>query len=324
MAATRLSDEQGRNPLLDTTELENQAMHGVSQQISQSPAAPASSTILTVALLANLREGYLVHHWKALLEMVRLHGGLPGLRSHGDLYTFLIWAEGVAMDRCPESLGHLAPDHLQNSESQGSRRELRELLNNINARLSEQVNHAGAPTSKLTSPVLLSLQQPPVKKSRYVCTKWRRAKLACLLYFASLNLSTECRLQDHPQYRAVELEVLNRERNYTVYLEELYYITVQVNNDDHNCELSWSVARLVNAVKELDQRDRNTCYRLLALYLGFQDPHVAAMVSTEWEELSDRLLSIGIPGDPRDKNENPHSTQATVGEIPLRSIGPKI
>jgi hypothetical protein len=57
MVATRLSNEQGRNPLLDLAELENQALQEVSRQISRSPAAPACSTILTVALLANLREG---------------------------------------------------------------------------------------------------------------------------------------------------------------------------------------------------------------------------------------------------------------------------
>jgi hypothetical protein len=213
--------------------------------------------------------------------MVRLHGDLRGLRTHGDLYAFLFWAEGVAMERCPESIGHLAPSRVDDTGPQCSMQDLRELLEKINARLSKQVDHGSVPPLKLTSPVLVSLQQPPIKEARYVYDKWRRARLACLVYFAALSLGRECRLQDNPQNRAVEIEVLNRERSYTVYPEELYYITVLVGNQDQICELTWSVARLVNAVKELDQRDRNTCYRLLALYLGFQDPYVTAMVSTE-------------------------------------------
>jgi hypothetical protein len=95
--------------------------------------------------------------------------------------------------------------------------------------------------------------------------------------------------------------VLSRERCHTVYPEELYYITVLVGNQDHICELTWTVARLVNALKALGQRDRNTCYRLFALYLGFQDPYITAMVSTEWEELSDRLQPVS--GERRDQNK---------------------
>ena len=91
-------------------------------------------------------------------------------------------------------------------------------------------------------------------------------------------------------------------------------ISVLVGNQDHICELTWPVARLVNTVKELDQWARNTCYRLLALYLGFQDPYVMAMLTTEWEELSDRLLSM--PGEPRDQNREP----SDPGESP-RSRG---
>ena len=292
MMAARLSTEQGQVPLLDTVELEHQALQEVSRQISCSPTGPAHSTILTVALLANLREGQdLVCHWKGLLEMVRLYGGLCGLRTHRDLYAFLFWAESVTIDRCPESLGHLAPSPVEEGDPQCSMHELREFFGKINNHLSGQVFDGGTPNSKLTSPVLFSLQHPPLKKARYVCDKWRRARLSCLVYFAALSLDRECRLQDHPQYRAVETEVLSRERCYKVYSEELYYITVLVGNQDHICELTWSVARIVNALKEMDQRDWNTCYRLLALYLGFQDPHVTAMVSTELEELFGRLQS---------------------------------
>lgn len=304
MVATRLSVEQGQNPLLDLDELENQALQEVSREISCSPTAPACSTILTVALLATLRESkHVVCHWKGLLEMVRLHGGLRGLRTHGDLYAFLFWAEGVAIDRCPESIGHLAPSPGEATGPVDSMQELRDLLEKINTRLAEQVGHGGVAPSKLTSPVLASLQQPPVKKARYVYDKWRRARLACLVYFAALSLGRECRLQDNPQYRAVETEVLSRERCYTVYSEELYYITVLVGNQDHICELTWSVARLINAMKELDQRDCNTCYRLLALYLGFQDPYITTMVSAEWEELAGRLPSVA--GEPRDQHTEP-------------------
>lgn len=290
MMVTRLADEQGRNPLLDPAELENQALQEVSMQISRSPAAPECSTILTVALLAYLRKGqHLACHWKGLLEMVRLQGGLHGLRTHGDLYTFLFWAEGVAVDKCPESIGHLAPSHMQDSGSQNSMQELRDLLAKINARLAEKVDHGHVPPSKLTSPVLTSLQQPTVKKTRYVYDRWYRAKLACLIYFAALSLGGDCRLQDNSQYRAVETEVLSRERSYMVSPEELYYITILMGNQDQICELTWSVARVVNSVKELDQRDRNTCHRLFALYLGFQDPYATAMVSNEGEALIDRL-----------------------------------
>jgi hypothetical protein len=169
MVATRRSDEQGGNPLLDPAELENQAIQEVSRQISCSPTAPACSTILTVALFANLREGqHLICHWKGLLEMVRLHGGLLSLRTHGDLYAFLFWAESVAMDRCPKSIGHFAPSHMEDPSPQNSMQDLRDLLEKINARLSEQLDHGGVTPLKPTSPVLVSLQQPSIKKARYV------------------------------------------------------------------------------------------------------------------------------------------------------------
>lgn len=343
MVATRLSDEQGRHPLLDPAELENQALQEVSRQISDYSSAssmttktvlPACSTILTVALLAHLREGrHFVCHWKGLLEMIRLHGGLHGLRSHGGvvMYAFLLWAEGVALDRCcPESIGHLAlletshPGTATKDGQNSSMQDLRAFLDKIHTRVSEHDHGGGGiPARKLTSPIVVALQQPPAQKARYIYDKWRRARLACLVYFAALSLDggchSLCRLQDHPHYRRIETEVLDRERRYTVYAEELYYITVLVGanreeDDDTNDEgnednplnqnlnlntdtyqLSCTVARLVNDTKVLDQRDRNTCYRLLALYLGFRDPPqhddivVVDMVAAEWVELSERL-----------------------------------
>lgn len=297
MVATRLSDEQGDEPVLDPAELENQALQGVAREIAASPTVPAWSTIRTVVLLAYLRDGRdAACHWSGLLEMVRLHGGLGGLRAHGGLYAFLLWAEGVAVDGFPMSIGQLDPSHveLQGSGPGGaSMQDLRGFLGKINAQLAEHADPGTIPPCKLTSPVLVSLQRPPVKRARYVCDKWRRARLACLVCFASLSVGQPCRLQDNPQYRVMEAEVLSRERRYTVYAEELYYITVLVSNTDHHCELTWLVARRVNALKEMNERDQNTCYRLLAMYLGFQDPHAADMVCSEWKDLSERLVAVG-------------------------------
>lgn len=342
MVATRLSNEQGRHPLLDPAELENQALQEVSRQISDYSSAsstttttvvPACSTILTVALLAHLREGrHFVCHWKGLLEMIRLYGGLHGLRSHGGvvLYAFLMWAEGVALDRCcPESIGHLAlptttqPGTTPKEGQDSPMQDLRLFFDKIHTRVSEHDHGGGGiPARKLTSPIIVALQQPPAQKARYIYDKWRRARLACLVYFAALSLDggchSPCRLQDHPHYRRIETEVLDRERRYTVYAEELYYITVLVganleheedddqdnhqnqnlNTNTNTYQLSCAVARLVNDTKALDQRDRNTCYRLLALYLGFRDlpQHdiVVDMVAAEWVELSERLDSVSV------------------------------
>lgn len=304
MVATRLSHEQGRNPLLDPAELENQALQDLSRQIARWPEAPACNTIRAVILLAYLNDGqHLACHWKALMEMIRLNGGLHGLRTHEDLYAYAFWGEGVGLNRCPQSLGDLAPSQLAATNPKDAMQELRELLQGVNARLAEQVSAGDTPPSKLTSPVLVSLQKPPTSKVKYIYDKWCRAKMVCLVYFATLSLQSETRLMDDPQYRAVELEVLSRERSYPVSPDELYYITIQVANQDHTCELTWTVARLVCAIKELEHRDRNTCYRLLALYLGFQDSHVTKIVSEESEELSERLLSM--PGKPKCPSVDP-------------------
>ncbi|KAK5054532.1 hypothetical protein LTR84_001423 [Exophiala bonariae] len=308
MVSARVWDEQGGNaaPLLDPTELESQALQGVAREISaHSQTRPAWSTILTVALLANLRDGRdLACHWRGLVEMVRLHGGVGGLRAHAEFHAFLLWAEGIAPDGCPESLGHLDPAYVAARElgAGSSMNELQEFLARVDAQLVAdhvEPKHTScapppAPPCKLTSPVLASLQRPPVKRAGYVCDKWRRARLACLVVFASFSLQQHpaCRLQDHPQYRVVEAEVRSRERRYTVFAEELYYVTVLVGNTDQTCALTWLVARRVNALKRLEMRDRNTCYRLLALYLGFRDPHAAEMLGGEWRDLSERLLLV--------------------------------
>lgn len=191
------------------------------------------------------------------------------------------------------------------------------------SRLGARPRRRWYPRSETNQPDRRRATAAPAQKARYIYDKWRRARLACLVYFAALSLDggchSLCRLQDHPHYRRIETEVLDRERRYTVYAEELYYITVLVGanreeDDDTNDEgnednplnqnlnlntdtyqLSCTVARLVNDTKVLDQRDRNTCYRLLALYLGFRDPPqhddivVVDMVAAEWVELSERL-----------------------------------
>ena len=305
MVAKRFSEEEGRTPLIDPAELENQALQELAQQISRWPErASATNTIRAVLLLAYLNDGqHLVYHWKALMELVRLNGGLHGLRAHKDIYSYVFWVEGVALGRCPQSLGDLAPSHLPATNPKDAMHHLRHLLQGVNARLAEQVSVGNKPPSKLTSPVLTSLRNPPARKNKYIHDNWCKGKMASLVYFAALSLQSDTRLMDDPQYHAVELEVLNRERNYQVSPAELYYITILVGNQDHTCELTWTVARLVHAIKELDQRDRNTCYRLLALYLGFQDPYVTTMISTESEELSERLLSM--PDKPTSASVDP-------------------
>ncbi len=292
--ATSYSEENTGSEPINTAELENQALREVTHQLSRSPTAPASSVMLTVALLANLRECRHEHdlvkwHWNGLKQMVNINGGVQRLRLHQDLYAYFFWVEAVVLSASVASLAQIT----EGDTNGGSlKQELHEFLQDISTNTPTPLSQAdGPPKSKLTCPILRSMHQPAFKSDAYSLGKWRRARLASLIFFAVLATRSEFCLQDDPDYQAIAVDVLEREGKYTVYPEELYYALVRFSNQDHLCQTTWKVARLVNVVKLFVQRDINTCYRVLKSYLGFSDPYESRMVSDELTELSTRMIA---------------------------------
>jgi hypothetical protein len=93
MVASNYADDKGEAPPLDPIEHENRALREIAEQLSRSPAAPPSNTMLAVALLANLRDvreeyDLVEWHWDALRNMVEINGGIHRLRMHQSLHTF--------------------------------------------------------------------------------------------------------------------------------------------------------------------------------------------------------------------------------------------
>lgn len=291
MMAMNYSDEQGQPPLLDVAELENRALQEVSAQISHSPTAPACSTMVAVAVLANLRECRQEHdlvdcHWSAIRQMIEINGGINRLRMHPDLYDFLIWAEVVVFRTTAASIAQLTGASIPVVTIE---QELRDFFGILSLHLASITHSEDIVRSKLTLPIQTVLRRPPCRKSSYSAGKWRRGKFACLLFFAALDQQSTFLLQDDPCYRTIEGEVLDRGRQYILYPEELYMVITRVTNQDSLCQLTWEVTRIMCAIKHLAQRDTNTCYRLLATYLGFSDPFESNMLFDEWDELSSRL-----------------------------------
>lgn len=291
IVATNYSDETSDVLPIDVTELENTALRDVANQLARSPTAPASSTMLTVAILANLRhcrrEDDLVKwHWNGLKQMVDINGGAQRLRVQEDLYAFFFWLEAVVLSTNVSSLGQLPGT---STDGKNMKEELFEFLRGVSAKTSMPIGGNDDSCPRLSGGVLRAMCQPSFKKDSYSMGKWRRAKLACLIYLAALALRATCRLEDDSDYRAIEADVLEREREYIVYPEELYYVLVLLSNQDRVCYSAWMVARFINTIKLLEQRDVNTCYRLLASYLRFTDPYGSDMEHCEWVELYARM-----------------------------------
>lgn len=260
-------------------------------QISHSPTVPAYSTMVTVAMLANLRECRheidLVNcHWNALKQMVNINGGVNHLRMHQDLYAFLLLIEAVVLSTTSGSVAQLPEVSMHVTTIQ---QELQDFLGSIRRHLRTMVNTKDNLLPRLTSPILTVFSQPSHKKDPYSTGKWRRGRFACLLFFALLNLQSKSLLQDDPCYQAIETEVSDRGRKYIVYPEELYLVITRVTNQDSLCELTWKAMRMICAVKQLCQRDVNTCYRLLTAYFGILDPFELTMLLDEGDELSLRV-----------------------------------
>lgn len=291
MIATNYSDERGRSPPLDIAELENKALQEVSTQIAHSPTIPASSTMVTVAMLANIRESRqeldLVDcHWSALKKMVDINGGMNRLRMHQDLFAFLLWIEVVVLSKTSVSVAQLPQMSMHVITMQ---QEFRELFGELRQSVRNMESAMQDSSPKLTSSILAMFRLLPHKGDAYSMRKWRRARLACLLFFAVLCHQDECPLDEDLLYLSIETEIDDRGKKYTVYPEELFFVIARMSNQDSRCELIWKATRLICVVKQLSQRDINTCQRLLMAYLGLSTHIDLAMALEEWDELYTRM-----------------------------------
>ena len=283
MIATSYANEKGRASPVDPTELENLAMREVSGQLSQSPTAPSTNTILAVALLANLREirgerDLVQVHWDALRQMITISGGVNKFRVQQTLYTSFFWLECVVLSGVKTSIGQ---DEAESFETRGE--------------LVALIKHAVKPTQlsasyyRIAEPILDTLAAGPYKQEPYPIQKWRHAKLASLVFLAMIFGLHAVPMEKNSVFQAVAHEVSSRRRRYAMNAEELFYVLVLVCNQDDLTDLTAKVARTVNRTKSLDRRDMHTCYRILAAHIGFRDPHDADMISQDWDNLCGRL-----------------------------------
>ncbi|KPI34374.1 putative esterase/lipase [Cyphellophora attinorum] len=172
LMSNNFTDEEGQAAPIDSAELENKALREVSAQISHSPSAPASSTMLAVAVLANLRECRHEYelvdcHWNALRRMIEINGGINRLRMHQDLYTFILWLEGVVLSTVVASVAQL---NTPSSRGAPEPNELEAFLCAIDQSLRSRTDIS----SRLSPPLLAVLQRPSHKQDRYSIGKWWR------------------------------------------------------------------------------------------------------------------------------------------------------
>lgn len=293
--ATYYSVEHGQIPPLDTAELENKALQEVSAQIANSPTVPAGSTMVTVGLLANLREcrhefDLADTHWSALKQMVDINGGVNRLRMHQHMYAFLLWMEAVVLSA---TLVTIAQPPLVSMYAATVQQELQDFLGVIRQHLRSAQGHSDRPEARLTDPILRIFRRSSHKKDAYSIAKWRRARFASLMFFAVLQQQTKGSLQDDTCYGAIAAEISGREQLYTVFPEELCFIIIQQTNQDNLCEMTWKAMRMVCAARQLGQRDINTCHRLLAASLRVADYFDLELVLDEWDDLSCRVQMSG-------------------------------
>lgn len=247
--------------------------------------------MMAVAMLASLCEclhqtDMVDSHWSALQQMVDINGGICRLRTHRDLYSFLLLVEAVVLRTIS---GSIAQPQRVSSHVSATNQELQDFLRKLHQQFGVRVTTSDSLGPGISSPILTVLCRPPHKKDPYSLGKWHRARLACVLFFTVLDLGSAGLLKDDLCYRAVEMDIVDRAQNHLVYPEELFFVIIHRTNQDRHCQSIWKTLRLICAVKRLCQRDLNTCCRLLTAWLGIPDLFNLTMLLDECNELSDRV-----------------------------------
>jgi hypothetical protein len=292
LIATKYSVDKGESLPVYPTEMENLALREVANQLSRSPSAPATHTMLTVAMLANYRELRQEHelvkcHWSALRQMIGINGGVQRLRTDQALYNFLLWMEAVVLSEVEASISESASN---SGETERSKSEMVEFFAKVSAhtlasKASGQVKH-----TKISTGITKCLSTPAHQRDPYSISKWYHARLVSLIYLAALSLHDASTVEYDTGLQEASADLTNRQQQYTVYPEELVYVFVRACNQDDRCSISWLVARICCDVKQLDQSGKNTCQRLLTEYLGYDDPFAFDLCIKEWEALSATLI----------------------------------
>jgi hypothetical protein len=289
--ATNYVKEKGISPPLDPVELENLAIREVNTHLSKSSGVPNESTMLAVAVLADLREYRNEHdkvqlHWDALRHMIYINGGLEVLRRSTSLCALFFWIEGVVFSHVSSSLGQGASGA---DVTVDPARDILQFFDDINESIADSHKLSGKPQHSLTEPIRTTMSRKPSRNQAYWLNKWRHARLGCLIYLAVFALESQQAVQKSSMYQAAEVEVLHRSQLYTMCPEEMYHVFLQTCNENDAFRMTLRVAQLLNAIKRLKYRDRHTCYNLLCTYLEYCDPYTKDMVSQDWSELSGRL-----------------------------------
>lgn len=298
ISSSRYGDKRSDRSQLDAHEKEVQALGELAKQITLSPAAPTTGTMLAVALLANLQElrnepDLAEWHWTGLKRMVDMNGGLDHLEMDEGVHTFFFWLDALVCSATVVPLGHMSPD---NSTMQPRPPEpileLTYLLERISTSLlsdqSPEMSRVGTEAS-----ISRVLHRSGLHRDTYTMVKSFRAKLACLLYFSLLKLQYKTSLRNITVYQAIAQEVEHRERGYSVQPEELYYIILALGNQDGLRHLIYAVSRMVYAAKKLGRNDCQVAARLLSAFTSHPDPFDDSNeMLNDWQDLTSRLPTM--------------------------------
>lgn len=295
ISSSHFPQERGTQSFINTREKEVQALREIGKQIALSPSAPTGGTMLGVALLANLQElrhEYLLSkfHWGGLKRMIDVNGGPRSLRSQEGLYTFLFWLDALVCNASVIPLGQpSAEESLGPSHPAHPSQELSILLEHINlSYISSTI--AFEPAKQIDNSISRVLRRSSATPDTYTMMKTTRSKLASLLYFASLKVEVDSTLPEVGIYQAIEQEVHQLEAERNMSPVELFYIILAMNNTDALCHLTYSVSRMMNAVKGLDRTDCNLVARSLSIFTGHPNPFDDSLeMFNDWRGLRERL-----------------------------------
>ena len=300
ISSSHFPQERGARSSINSREKEVQALREIGKQIALSPSAPTGGTMLGVALLANLQElrhEYLLSkfHWSGLKRMIDVNGGPRSLRTQEGLYTFLFWLDALVCNASVTPLGQpSAEECLGQSHPAHPHQELSLLLEHIISGYPSRTSFE--PLNQINNSISRVLRRSSAMPDEYSMMKTTRSKLASLLYFANLKLEVESASQGIGIYQAIEQEVDQLEAERQVSPVELFYIILALNNTDALCHLTYSVSRLMNAVKGLDRNDCKLVARCLSLFTGLPNPFDDSLeMFNDWRVLCERL-STGYDG----------------------------
>ena len=282
---------------MDSDELERYALREVSKKVSFSFSELEYGTVLTVALLACVKEirgerALAAWHWNALKQMISLSGGVFRLRAHEKLHALLFWIDLVACNASNYALGQLSCS--QGTDGVGV--EIEEFISFFD-RMGRYLSSAtgNSYVTSVPSRILLVLRRPSFYIGNFSTNKWRRAKLACSIYLSALTLGSQSDRRDRSALNAVDMELMRREELYEVGAEELLHIILRVTNQEYSCQLIWLVSRLMGVIKELPSKHLNLCNNILSLFIGGADCALTMSSTLKgWESLSTHLRQSRI------------------------------